>query len=206
MMVNEPLLKEIAGLQTVKVLQEKLGYSRQATINLVSRLKREGHASRLKGKGVRIYRITVTRQRTRDPGMFDIINKYSPFMKLSPWYDHQVHGRYGPEEALVDAVQTRSFRVILASLRLFSHIRDWKKLYTLAKEKDCWQQIGALHDLAGKYYRVKRIPQRYANFAFKKKKYLIRDYETKEPEFLGIEERWNVAIPFRKGDLAKVEA
>ncbi|MBS3145871.1 hypothetical protein J4414_03655, partial [Candidatus Woesearchaeota archaeon] len=122
------------------------------------------------GKKKRIYRITARKQRKRQEGMFDIINKYSPNMKIREWYDHQVHGVYGPEEALIDALQTQSFRLILASMRLFNHIKDWKKIYKLAKENNCWQKVGALYDVSRLFFKVKKMPERYRkrNISFNK--------------------------------------
>lgn len=204
-MADENMLGKLEGLQTVETAQGLLGYSRQSTINLLSRLKKQGYVTTSGGgKQPRFYRITQRKQRRRDPGMFDIINKYSPHMKLNPWYDHQVHGPYGPEEALVDAVQTQSFRVILASLRLFSHVRDWKKLYRLAREKDCWQQIGAMYDLARLHFRVRKMPGPIEKPATCRYKYLIGDYDS--TDFAGIAKKWNTAIPFKKADLEKVTA
>src|SRR3989344_3521558 len=104
------LLYRLEGLQTVETVAREVGMTRQSALNLLTRLKRQGHVTvQGGGKRKRMYKITMRKQRKRDPGMFDILNKYSP-MKLAPWYDHQVHGHYGPEEALVDAVQTGSFR------------------------------------------------------------------------------------------------
>lgn len=202
-MENIELLKKLQGLQTIETASEALNLSRQATLNLLSRLKKEGYVTTTGGgTQKRLYKITVRKQRKRDPGMFDILNKYSP-MKLNPWYDHQVHGIYTPEDVLIDAIKTKSFRAILASLRLFNHITDWKKLYGLAKQNDCWQEIGALYDLAKKNFKVKRMPKQYAPARFKGKKYILRKYENND--FKDIGEKWNVGIPFRKGDLIKVE-
>lgn len=199
-------LKLAEGLQTVETLMETLHLSRQSAINLLSKWKKERHMTLWAGGGrsKRIYKITMAIQHPRNPGMFDIINQYSPHMKLHPWFDHQVHGPYGPEEALIDAIETRSFRTILASLYLFQHIKDWKKLYRLAKKHTSWQKVGALYDLARGYLRVRSMPQRYRQQTFKKQQFLIREYATKEPDYLPIEKKWNVPIPFRKGDFAKV--
>jgi len=99
---NYELLWKLEGLHTVETAAEKLGITRQATLNLLCRLKKEQHVTVSGGGKIkRIYKITIRKQLPRVPGMFDIINKYSPHMKLNPWYDHQVHGRYGPEEALI---------------------------------------------------------------------------------------------------------
>ncbi|MBS3138443.1 hypothetical protein J4207_01930 [Candidatus Woesearchaeota archaeon] len=125
-------------------------------------------------------------------------NKYSPHMKLAEWYDHQVHGVYGPEEALIDAIETQSFRVILASLHLFRHIKDWKKLYKLANERDCWNKVGALYDVARLV--LDKIQQKVLRPIKAGKVYLIKNYPTKEDFIRPIERKWNVAISFRRGD------
>ena len=136
-MKQDDVLKTLEGLHTIETVAEALNIKNQSALNLISKLKKQGYVTTRGGyKQKRLYKIT--KQRKRDKGMFDIINKYSP-MKLAPWYDHQVHGAYGPEEALIDALQTQSFRAILASMKLFNHITDWPKLYNLAKKKDCWQ-------------------------------------------------------------------
>ena len=199
----DEILRKIEGLQTVETVADELGLTRQSTINLLSKLKKMGYVTVSGGgKQKRLYKITMRKQRKRQPGMFDIINRYSP-MKLNPWYDHQVHGEYGPEEALIDAIQTGSFRVILASLRLFSHIKSWRKLHRIAKEKDVLQEVMALYELARIYFRVKRI-HTYPKMKYFRKKYLIRDYITYESDFRPITKKWKVYIPFRKGDLKKV--
>src|SRR3989344_633061 len=199
------ILKTLEGLQTIDTAAEALHMKKQSTLNLMVKLKKERYATVSGGgKQKRIYKITTTRQLPRVSGMFDILNKYNPNFKLNPWYDHQVHGIYGPEEALIDAIQTKSFRVILASMRLFNHITSWPKLYKLSKEKDCWQQVGALYDVARLSWKVKSMPPYYSSFTFKKKKYLIRPYPTQEDIFKPIAKKWKVFIPFKKGDLLKV--
>ena len=204
-MIKDETLVKLEGLHTIESAAEALGIKKSSALNLLSRLKKQGHATRTGGgKQKRIYRITARKQNPRSNGMFDIINKHSP-MKLSPWYDHQVHGKYGPEEALIDAIQTRSFRVILASLRLYNHITDWPKLYRLAKEKNIWQKVGALYDVARMHFRVRKMPRKYAEKTAGKKHYLIEDYPTKEPKYINIANKWNIELPFREGDLKKAE-
>src|SRR3989344_3475286 len=196
------ILKTLEGLQTIDTAAEALHMKKQSTLNLMVKLKKERYATVSGGgKQKRIYKITTTRQLPRVPGMFDILNKYNPNFKLNPWYDHQVHGPYGPEEALIDAIQTKSFRVILASLRLFNHITDWSKLYKLAKEKDCWPQVGTLHDVAQLFFRVRKLPSSYAKGNGKHQGFLTREYETTESAFLPVAQKWNVPIPFRWRDI-----
>ena len=203
-MDQEEVLRKIEGLQTIETVAESLNIKKQSALNLISKLKKQGYVATSGGRQQkRLYKITARKQRKRDLGMFDIINRYSP-MKLAPWYDHQVHGHYGPEEALIDAIQTQSFRVILASLRLFNHITDWPKLYKLAKEKECWQKVGALYDVARLYFRINTMPLRYQNQKFIKKQYLIKRYNTTEKKYNSIKNKWNVEIPLQAGDIRKV--
>jgi len=199
------ILRKLEGLHTIETIVKELGITRQSALNLISKLKKQGYVTTTGGgRQKRLYKITMKKQRKREKGMFDIINKYSPNMKLMHWYDHQVHGEYGPEEALIDAIETKSFRAILASLRLFNHITDWPKLYNLAKKRNAWQKVGALYDLSKKYFRVRKIPKKYLQKKFAKKQYLIKRYQTKEKKFVEIEKKWNTPIPFRRGDLEKV--
>jgi len=195
-------LKQIEGLQTVDTVQEKLHLSRQSAINLLSKLKKMQHVTVMGGgRQPRIYRITVRKQRPRHPGMFDMINKYSP-MKLSPWYDHQVHGKYTVEDAIVDAITTKSFRAILASLCLYPHIRDWKRLYERAKKHDVWQEVGAMHDVARTLFRTPRLPKKYQNIRIKSWKTMTRLKNRKN--FPEIEDKWKVHIPFNQKDLYSI--
>jgi len=122
-------------------------------------------------------------------------------MKLNPWYDHQVHGRYGPEEALIDAIQTENFRVILASLHLFKHIKNWPRLYRMAKEKNCWQKVGALYDVARLFMRVHQIGSRYLKVITKKWVALTQLRKKNFPEIAG---RWKVYIPFNEHDMVEL--
>ncbi len=202
-MTKENILWKLEGLHTVETAAEELGYTKQATINLLSKLKKQGHVTTSGGgKQKRLYKITIRKQRKRDLGMFDIINKYSPNMKLNPWYDHQVHGKYGPEEALVDAIQTRSFRAILASLNLFNHITDWKKLYALARKKNIWQEIEALYDLAKMHFRVKKIPKTYTPYKPIRWKAITQLHH--RHNFPDIEKKWHVHIPFNEKDFREL--
>ena len=135
--------------------------------------------------------------------MFDIINKYSTNFQINPWYDHQVHGPYGPEEALIDAIQTSSFRLILASLRLFNHIKNWPKLYQLSKEKDCWQKVAALYDVAKLFLKVRTMPKRYENLKIEKK--WVQLTQLKKINFPNIAQKWKVYIPFNQNDIREIQ-
>lgn len=203
-MNHEDVLRKLEGLHTAETARRALGMTRQSAINLLSKLKKEGYVT-VSGGGrqPRLYRVTMRKQRPRSPGMFDIINKHSP-MKLSPWYDHQVHGRYGPEEALVDALQTQSFRAILASMRLFNHITDWPRLYRLASEKCVWVKLRALYDVARIFIRVKRMPALYAHKQVRVKKWDAFT-QLRKLNFPQIAEKWHVYIPFNPKDLEAIK-
>ena len=133
--------------------------------------------------------------------MFDILNKYNPNFKLNPWYDHQVHGKYTVEDVIVDAIKTENFRAILATLRLFNHVTDWKRLYKLAKEKDCWQKVGALYDVARMFIKVRKMPEKYKHNKFKEWKFYTILRKKNFPE---ISEKWHVFIPFNRNDLGDI--
>ena len=199
--MNEKIIAKLEGLHTLETTAETLGITKQSALNLLSKLKREGYVT-VEGGGriKRLYKISLLKQRFRYPGMFDIINKYSS-LKLQPWYDHQVHGHYGPEEALIDAIQTESFRAILASLRLFNHITDWSKLHHLSQEKDCWQKVGVLYDLARLFFRVRRMPATYQHYTPRKWQMLT---QLKKINFPEISERWKVYLPFNQNDLREI--
>ncbi|MFH0870666.1 MAG: hypothetical protein V1866_06450 [archaeon] len=201
MMVDDDLLRRLEGLHTIETLAKALGMGRQSAINFASRLRKQGYLSSSGGgKQPRFYKITARKQRERVPGMFDILNKHSP-QKLSPWYDHQVHGRYGVEEALVDAVKTGSFRAILASLSLFNHVKDWPRLHRLADDNGCWQKVGALYDAARMHLRVKRMPERYRNISGKEYEWVKLTSLENRDNFSDVQQKWHVYIPFNEKDL-----
>jgi|SRR3989344_4425566 len=204
-MNTEEITWKMEGLHTLETFMRELGVKRQTALNILCKLKKEQYCTTTGGgKQPRIYKITMTKQRPRSPGMFDILNKYNPTFKLSPWYDHQVHGPYGVEEAIVDAIQTKSFRAILATLRLFNHVNNWKKLHRIAREKKCWNKVGALYELAKKIFRTTLLPIIYNKPSETKKEYLTQTYPTQEEQFKFIEQKWRVPIPFKWGDLSKV--
>src|SRR3989338_2845337 len=192
-------LRLLEGLHTVETVAETLRITPQAALNLLGKLKKEQQVT-VSGGGrrKRLYKITLRKQLPRLPGMFVIINKYSPNFQVNPWYDHQVHGKYGPEEALIDVLQTESFRLILASMHLFNHITDWPKLYQLAQKKDCWQKVGALYDVARMFMKVRKMPEKYRECV--KMRWLTLTQLTKK-NFPEISKIWKVYIPFNPNDV-----
>jgi hypothetical protein len=200
---REEQLRLLAGLQTIETAAETLKMSKPATLNLLTKLKKEQYVTVSGGGKIkRFYKITLYKQLPRELGMFDLINKYSPNFQIVPWYDHQVHGLYGPEEALIDALQTDSFRLILASMRLFNHIKDWPKLYQLAKKKDCWQKVGALYDVARMFMKVRKMPERYLHAKIGKKWQQLT--LLKKKNFLEIANKWKIYLPFNQKDVEEI--
>ncbi len=200
--MNIDTLRKIEGLQTLETVAKALNIKTQSALNLISKLKKQQYAT-VKGGGrkIRLYKITLIKQLPREEGMFDILNKYNPKFKLNPWYDHQVHGKYTVEDVIVDAIKTESFRAILATLRLFNHVTDWKRLYQLAKENDCWQKVGALYDVARMFIKVRKMPEKYKHNKFKKWQFFTI---LRKKNFTEISNKWRVFIPFNKNDLDKI--
>lgn len=209
-------IRRIEGLQTVETAQEALGLTRQSTINLLSKLKKEGHVT-VKGGGPqpRLYKVTRYKQLPREKGMFDLLNECNPHFKLAEWYDHQVHGEYTVEDAILDAIDTSSFRAILATLRCFNHVKDWKKLYNEAKKRGSWNKVGALYDVARLFFRTRRMPARYRKVVGKSSEEVMKGEVGKEgwqqlsrlknrDNFPGIEQRWKVHIPFNENDVREL--
>lgn len=197
---NELLLK-LEGLHTIETVAKALNIKKQSALNLISKLKKHGYVTTSGGRHQkRLYKVSAKKQRKRSKGMFDLINKYSP-MKLAAWYDHQVHGKYTVENALIDAIQTQSFRAILASMRLFNHISNWPKLYKLAKEKNCWQKVGALYDIARLFFKVRRMPEKYASNKLEAWQQLT---QLKKKNFPNIAIKWRTYIPFNENDVREI--
>lgn len=200
-MVDEKMLVRIRGLHTVDSLAKTLNMSRQSALNLVSRLKKEGYIETSGGgRQKRFYKITTTRQRPRQEGLFDIINRHSP-MKVVPLYEHQVHGRYSEEDALIDALETKNFRVILAGLRLFGHIKNWKKLYELALKKESWPKVYALYELSKQFIRVRKMPAKYRHC---RAAGWMAVTQLKTKNFPELSEKYKVYIPFSRKDMEEI--
>lgn len=198
-------IKRLEGLQTVETVMSELHLTRQSAINFLSKLRKEQHCTvRGGGRRKRLYSITMRKQLPRQPGMWDILNKYNPNFQLNPWYDHQVHGKYTVEDVIVDAIEKKSFRICLATLRLFNHVKNWPYLYRKAKQHDCWQQVGALYDVARMVMKVRKMPEKYFFGKYSKKYLLDKKDTTKEERFFPIQRRWKVPIPFRWGDFLKL--
>jgi len=192
--MKESTLRKLEGLQTIDMIAEKLNITEGSARNVITKLKKEQHLTKW---GRKIYKITMRKQRPRQKGMFDIINEHSPWMKLNEWYDHQVYGEYGPAEALIDAINSKSHRAILASMQLFKHIDNWQKLYNHAGSN--WHKVAALYDVARLHFRVRKMPRRYR----KQRSYNWEQLTQlkNRNNFPDIQKRWKVYIPFNQKDI-----
>ncbi len=195
-------LKKIEGLRTIEELCDLLRLKRQSVLNKLSQLKKQGYISVSGGRDQkRIYKITTYKQ-TKSRGMFDIINKYSK-IKVFPSFKHVAHGKYGIENALIDAIKLKNRRTLLAALSLFNHVRNWKRLSLLAKKYDIQVELGCLYDLARRSIKTRRMPKNiYDSLKSKKSRKTIRISQEKSDM---VDKEWNCQIPFSRGDLKRLK-
>jgi hypothetical protein len=205
----EEIARRLEGLQTVSSICKILEINRRTAINYVYELRKRGFVRTTRGRGkIRFYEISgyPKKKKLGHPGVYDIINKFSPVKIVKP-YEHRVHLKeLSVEEAIMKAIETRDFRTILAGLALFKHVKDWKELYYHSKKRNVGRFVGALYDLSRKYMKVKRIDRRIENRLLSSKvksKYLIPKVKSKN--FMNIQKKWRVFIPFNKNDLRRYE-
>lgn len=198
------LAKRLEGPQTISSIQNKLGMTRATAIKTVHLLRKEGLVKTSGGgEQPRIYKISRTPYiMVGGPGLYDIINKYSK-IKLTEPFKHRIMDReMSIEEAIVRAVLTGDYRVILASLGLFNHVKNWPLLYALAKREGIRRKIGALYDTARKTVKVRKMDKKIREALIKakeKSRFIIPGI--KSHDFMDIEKTWKIHIPFNKADL-----
>ncbi len=199
------MAKKLSGLQTVSSISRTLGVSRRTAINYVYEMRKRGYIVESRGKAkIRIYEISpIPRASYGYPGLYDVINANSP-VKIAKPYEHRMYHKMSVEEAIVRAVKTKDFRVILASLALFRKVKDWKLLYSYAKKEGLRRHVGALYDTARKCTRVKRMDNRIRNKlkqAKSREKFIITGMRS--IDFKDIEKEWGICVPFNKSDLSR---
>lgn len=190
----------------VSTISKELGINRRTAINYISKLRKKGYVKTTGGRNIRMYDIRPYKEpEIGYPGLYDTINKYSP-IKLAASYKHIIYGKkLSIEEAIIRAIKTESYRAVIAILPLFNKVRDWSYLYKLAKKEDVRNIVGALYDLAKTEVRVKKMDKRIRNRLLedRKKRYLM--LRVKAKQYKEISKRWNVEIPFTKGDLMRLK-
>ena len=199
--------KKIEGLQTIESIMAILKVRKRTAVNYISKLKKEGFVKYFSaGRKKRIYRITTIKPKFGNyPSVHEIINRYSKIKVIEP-ARYIIHGRKATaEEAIVFALKTQNFRLILASISLFAHIKNWKLLNDIAKKHRLQRQIGALYDLSRLFIKTRRMDKRAMESMLRGKgsKYIYDKIKTKE--FFGIAKKWKVEIPFKSQDLIRLK-
>jgi hypothetical protein len=148
------------GKYTVEVLTKEYNLARQSAINLISKLKKQGLAeSSGGGKQKRIYTIhEIPKKKTN--GFYNIVNKYSP-EKLQPKFEHYTTGKYTVENAIIDGIKIGDLRTLEATMYLFRHVTNWKKLFELAKKEKLEKAVVTLYNKARQIIKCRRMPDRY---------------------------------------------
>lgn len=193
-------LKRLEGKQTIESVSEMLNIKKTTALNLISMLrKRNLAASSGGGRQKRIYTISAKILRKKEfEGMFDILNKYSPKKVIHPFI-HEPHSKYCVENAIIDLIDLNDLRIIINSLSLFNHVKNWSILYNLAKKKGVRRIVGALYDIAKQTTKVRRMPKRIKNLLLNAP--TEKNFQVKSHDFQDIEEMWHINIPFNKKDL-----
>ena len=148
------------GKYTVETFARKQNLSRQSAINTLSRLKKRGYVH-VSGGGsqLRIYQISKLPQQPTN-GFYDIANRYST-EKLFPLFQHRVIGRYTIEHAIIDGIRIGDARTLEATMHLFRHVTNWKRLMDLAKKHRCASEVQRLYKKARDKIKLRRMPERY---------------------------------------------
>lgn len=152
------------GKYTVETFAKKQGLSRQSAINLLSKLKKQGYVQ-VSGGGnqKRIYTLSKTPKKEAN-GFFTLLNKYSP-EKISPSFEHYIYGKYDAERAIIDGILFQSnqkdIRTREAMFYLFRHIKNWKKLFFLAKKEGVIDEVRKLYEEARIKTKCKTMSKRY---------------------------------------------
>lgn len=149
-----------SGKYTVETFAKTEGITRESALNKLSRLKKEGYVTASGGgPQKRIYTVHKKPQDTAN-GFYTLVNKYSP-EKLAPKFKHKVMGNYTVEHALIDGIKIGDTRTLEATQHLFRHVKNWKRLFGLAKKEGLHNEVLALYEKARQNTKVKRMPKRY---------------------------------------------
>lgn len=148
---------------TLEKFAEENNLTKQSALNKLTKLKKEGFV-KVSGGGAQKRIYTVSNKRLRKPnGFFSVLNKHSP-EKINPYFEHYVFGHYTLERAIIDGLKLKqNIRLRKAMYYLFNHVKNWKKLFKLAKRNDLVSEVLKLYYEARKNVKVKRIPKRYEN-------------------------------------------
>ena len=202
------IAKKLEGLNTLEMAMKNLNVRKSTAIKMLSILRKEGFVETSGGgKKPRLYKISPIRVAGKEHlGLYDIINKYSK-VKLREPYKHKVIDRkLSIEEAIPMAVKEgeKNFRLVLAALGLFNHVKDWPRLCFYSKKYNVARKIGALYDVTRTIMKTRKMDNRTRKALLKgkdKNKFIIKPNKPKY--FKEIEKVWRVYVPFHKSDLTR---
>lgn len=204
------LAKKLEGMHTLETAAKTLNVKKSTTVKIISILRKEGFVETSGGgKKPRLYKISPIRIAGKEHlGIYDLINKYSK-VKLWEPYKHKVIDRnLSVEEAIPMAVNTavkeRNFRLVLAVLGLFNHVKDWSKLGHYSKKYNVARRVGALYDVTRTMMKTRKMDNRTRKALLKgkdKSRFIIKPHKSKDFEDIG--KKWRVYIPFNKADLTR---
>lgn len=195
--------EKLEGIQTVESIRHILNIDRKKAIALVFRLRKKGFVKTKAGTNkLRFYYISLQNP-LGGSSYYDVINAYSP-IKLNAPQVYKIYGReISIEETLVYAIKSKEFRTLFASLALFSHVKNWVLLYSLAKRNNLMKEVGAIYETAKKAIKVRKMPRRMIDNLLppegEEKTYIIPNLRTKDLK--DIEDKWRVYLPFNLADL-----
>ncbi|MBI2629111.1 hypothetical protein HYW74_03440 [Candidatus Pacearchaeota archaeon] len=130
-MKTEQLLKELEGIKTIKIIQDRFNIDRARAIYLVYRLRKRGYVkTKYASDKMRVYYINKA-NKLEGTSYIEIINKYAPTagIKLADYGDYIIYGKIPSiEETLIYAIKRRSVRYVIACLSLYRQIKDWSHL------------------------------------------------------------------------------
>lgn len=148
------------GKFTLELFAKTQKLTKQSALNKLSKLKKLGFVSVSGGgKQKRIYTIFNKPQKKQN-GFYQIVNKYSP-QKLNPTFEHYTYGNYTIEHAIVDGLKFKDIRTKQAISHLFRHIKNWKRLFGLAKKENMVNELYNQYTFARKITKCKTMPKRY---------------------------------------------
>lgn len=198
------LARNLIGIKTLIMVQNRLGVDRSRAIYLLYKLRKEGYVKTYyQSAKTRVYYISPENA-LGGVNYVEIINKYSP-IKLLRTDIYKIHGEEPSiEETLVYAIKNESIRFVIASISLFREIRNWSRLYNLAKKEGIVREVAALYDVARLYIpKLRKMPKRFKTLATPKKtdkfKYIVDKFSSMH--FKEIENKWKVYIPLNEADL-----
>jgi len=204
--MNQSIIDKIGPIGNLDDIQKKLKVKRATAINYIHFLRKKGLIKTIYGKNrIRYYRILkIKKPIVGNESFYDIINKYSP-MKIATRYNYRVIGRkVSIEETIVDAIETKNVKVILASLALFNYVKNWPLLLKFAKKHNVRKKVGALYELTRRFMKVRKINKKTLKAFLNAKnepKFMIDNFKSRD--FKDIEKKWNIFLPFNKVDITE---